>query len=169
MGADLVVVPPATLVNITSSLLTVQPTDQTLALDLGREIAGIPGVARVAPQRILPALVEGRAVNLIAFDPVRDFSVLTWLQEHQPGPVMGLIAGGRHTAQLAATLSVCGMPLSIYGRLGITGVGLFDDSFFLSFDALADVASFCRTSSKPKLKPEDGQALPVGLPGRPAA
>lgn len=162
MGADLVVVPPATLVNITSSLLTVQPTDQTLALDLGREIAGIPGVARVAPQRILPALVEGRAVNLIAFDPVRDFSVLTWLQEHQPGPVMGLIAGGRHTAQLAATLSVCGMPLSIYGRLGITGVGLFDDSFFLSFDALADVASFCRTSSKPKLKPEDGQALPVG-------
>ena len=31
MGADLVVVPRGTLVNITSSLLTVQPTDQTLA------------------------------------------------------------------------------------------------------------------------------------------
>lgn len=30
MGADLVVVPRATLVNITSSLLTVQPTDETL-------------------------------------------------------------------------------------------------------------------------------------------
>ena len=30
MGADLVVVPRSTLVNITSSLLTVQPTDQTI-------------------------------------------------------------------------------------------------------------------------------------------
>ena len=36
MGADLVVVPRATLVNITASLLTVQPTDQTLAADLAR-------------------------------------------------------------------------------------------------------------------------------------
>ena len=34
MGADLVVVPRGTLVNITSSLLTVQPTDETLPADL---------------------------------------------------------------------------------------------------------------------------------------
>ena len=43
MGADLVVVPRATLVNITASLLTVQPTDQTLAADLAERIAAIPG------------------------------------------------------------------------------------------------------------------------------
>src|SRR5262245_38010887 len=60
MGADLVVVPRATLVNITASLLTVQPTDQTLAGDLAERIAAIPGIARVAPQRIVPALVDGR-------------------------------------------------------------------------------------------------------------
>jgi hypothetical protein len=64
MGADLVVVPPATLVNITSSLLTVQPTDQTLPVDLGEQIAGILGIARVAPQRIVPALVEGPSLSL---------------------------------------------------------------------------------------------------------
>src|ERR1700694_3491866 len=120
MGADLVVVPRSTLVNITSSLLTVQPTDQTLAADLAQQIAGIPGIARVAPQRIVPALVEGHPVNLIAFDPARDFSVLTWLEEHQPGQVDGLIAGGRLAAPLQTTLSVCGMPLRIYGRLGKT-------------------------------------------------
>src|SRR4249920_3938032 len=56
MGADLLVVPRATLVNITSSLLTVQPTDQTLAANLARQISSIPGIARVAPQRIVPAL-----------------------------------------------------------------------------------------------------------------
>ena len=165
MGADLVVVPRATLVNITASLLTVQPTDETLAADLAQQIAAIPGVAQVAPQRIVPALVEGGAANLIAFDPARDFSVLTWLAERQPGPVEGLIAGGGLAARLGATVSVCGMPMRIYGRLARTGVGPFDESYFLSFDALAALVSFCRTSDaraagKPpaSTKAEDAQA-----------
>ncbi len=34
----------------------------------------------------------------------------------------------------------------MYGRLGKTGVGPFDESYFLSFDALADMVSFCRAS-----------------------
>ncbi|MET0629802.1 MAG: ABC transporter permease [Xanthobacteraceae bacterium] len=146
MGADLVVVPRATLVNITASLLTVQPTDATLAADLAQRIAAMPGVAQVAPQRIVPSLVEGRHANLIAFDPGHDFSVLTWLEQRQPGPVEGLIAGSRLAAPLGGALSVCGRPMSVYGRLGKTGVGPFDESYFLSFDALADVVSFCRTS-----------------------
>src|SRR5713101_6578641 len=120
MGADLIAVPRATLVNITSSLLTVQPTDETLPADLAKRIAAIPWVTHVAPQRIVTALVEGRGVNLIAFDPVRDFSVLPWLEQHRPGPVEGLIAGGGVAARLGtrpgATLSVCGMPLPVYGR-----------------------------------------------------
>jgi putative ABC transport system permease protein len=147
MGADLVVVPRATLVNITASLLTVQPTDATLAADLAQRIAATPGVAQVAQQRIVPSLVEGRHANLIAFDPARDFSVLTWLEQRQPGPVEGLIAGSRLAAPLGGTLSVCGRPMSVYGRLGKTGVGPFDESYFLSFDALADIVSFCRTSA----------------------
>jgi len=58
MGADLLVVPTGTLVNITATLLTVQPTDLSLAAGLEGRIAGIPGIARVAPQRIVPALVD---------------------------------------------------------------------------------------------------------------
>ena len=160
MGADLVVVPRATLVNITSSLLTVQPTDETLPADLAQRIAAIPGVGQVAPQRIVPALVQGNAANLIAFDPARDLSVLTWLAERQPGPVEGLIAGGGLAARPGESVSVCGMPMRIYGRLGKTGVGPFDDSYFLSFGALADMVSFCRTSEargapRPAAKPQD--------------
>ncbi len=164
MGADLVIVPPTTLVNITASLLTVQPTTETLPVDLHGQIAGIPGIARVAPQRIVPALVEGRRVNLIAFDPASDFSVLTWLQDRQPGPLAGIIAGARQIAQPGSQASVCGMPLTVYGRLGMTGVGPFDESYFLSFDALAEVVSFCRTSSAPGKPPPtapDGTLLPV--------
>jgi putative ABC transport system permease protein len=144
MGADLVIVPRATLVNITASLLTVQPTDETLPAELGPRIAAVAGVARVAPQRIVPALIEGQTANLIAFDPAHDFSVLTWLEQSRGGSIDGLIAGSRLAARLGATVSVCGMPLRVYGRLGKTGVGPFDDSYFLSFQTLADIVSFCR-------------------------
>jgi len=164
MGADLVVVPRATLVNITSSLLTVQPTEETLPADLASSIGAIPGVAQTAPQRIVPALVEGRRVELVAFDPTKDFSVLPWLEQHIGGPVEGLLAGGGLAASLGATLSVCGMPLPVYGRLAKTGVGPFDESYFLSFDALAEVVSFCRGSpptAKPAAKAENGAPPPV--------
>ncbi len=161
MGADLVIVPRTTLVNITASLLTVQPTDETLPANLAERIAATPGVALVAPQRIVPSLVEGRQVNLVAFDPARDFSVLTWLERRQPGSIDGLIAGGRLASPLGTTLSVCGRPMSVYGRLGITGVGPFDKSYFLSFDALADIVSFCRmsaTAGKSATRAEDARA-----------
>ena len=146
MGADLVVVPRGTLVNITASLLTVQPTDATLPADLAQRIAAVSGIARVAPQRIVPALVEGQNVNLIAFDPAQDFSVLSWLETRTAAPIEGLIAGGALRNALGDTLSVCGMPMRVSGRLAKTGVGPFDDSYFLSFAALADVVSFCRRS-----------------------
>ncbi len=149
MGADLLVVPRTTLVNITASLLTVQPTDETLPADLAQRIAGIPGVAQVAPQRIVPALVERHDVNLIAFDPAQDFSVLSWVEAGQGGP--GLIAGGALPIRLGETVSVCGMPMRISGRLGKTGVSPFDQSYFLSFDALAEIVLFCRRSdARPK-------------------
>ena len=147
MGADLIAVPRATLVNITSSLLTVQPTDETLPAELAQRIAAIPGIDRVAPQRIVSALIDGHLVNLIAFDPMRDFSVLPWLQQNRPGPVEGLIAGGGLAAKVGATLSVCGMPLPVHGRLAKTGVGPFDESYFITFDTLAEIVSFCRGSN----------------------
>jgi putative ABC transport system permease protein len=164
MGADLLVVPRATLVNITASLLTVQPTDETLAAELAQRIAAVPGVARVAPQRVVPTLVEGNGATLIAFDPTRDFSVLSWLEARQASPVEGLIAGAALPARLGETVSVCGMAMRISGQLGKTGVGPFDESYFLSFDALAEVVSFCRrsdASAKPAVsaKVDDAPAV----------
>src|SRR5262249_29822233 len=94
-----------------------------------------------------PALVEGHSVNLIAFDPAQDFSVQSWVEARQTGSLEGLIAGGALPPRLGETLSVCGMPMRVSARLGKTGVGPFDDSYFLSFAALlAAVVSFCRTS-----------------------
>lgn len=148
MGADLLVVPHNTLVNITASLLTVQPTDATLPSDLADKLSVMPGVARVAPQRIVPVLVDGRPANLIAFDPMRDFSVLPWIDLHQEGPLDadGVVAGARVSGEPGGEVMICGKPMRIYGRLERTGVGPFDESWFVSFDGLADIAAFCRAN-----------------------
>src|SRR6516162_8832988 len=110
MGADLAVVPHGTLVNITSSLLTVQPTDATLAIDLANSVGAIAGVVRVSPQRIVPILVDGQPSNVIAFDPARDFTVLSWLEDHHPRPISiaDVIVGGNLPGRLGQMLSLCG-------------------------------------------------------------
>lgn len=148
MGADLLVVPQGTLVNITSSLLTVQPTGETLPAALADRLAAMPGVARVAPQRIVPVVVDGRSANLIAFDPMRDLSVLPWLGRHRGGPLDRdeVIAGSRASGRPAGEAVVCGKPMTVYGRLEKTGVGPFDDAWFVGFNGLADIAAFCRAN-----------------------
>jgi putative ABC transport system permease protein len=178
MGADLVVVPRGTLVNITSSLLTVQPTDETLDAGLAEALVTIAGVSQASPQRIVPMLVDGKPANVIAFDPVHDSSILNWLETREEGPlgVDGVIIGGRLRGQPGAQLSVCGMPMTIRGHLGKTGVGPFDDSYFLTFDALTQIMSICRSSAAGvRSKPDamrhgsDKECSPDLMPGRVSA
>lgn len=152
MGADLVVVPRGTLVNLTASLLTVQPTDETLDAAVVARLAAIDGVARAAPQRLVRVMVEGRGFNLIAFDPAADFTVQTWARDRRPGAmgVTELLAGGRVPGRTGETLSVCRRPMEIHGRLGRTGVGPVDDSYFITFAGLDFLAALC--SQDPALR-----------------
>jgi putative ABC transport system permease protein len=139
MGADIVVVPMGTLVNITSTLLTVQPTEQELDGGLAKRLRAVPGVGVVAPQRIVRAQAEGRAINLIAFDPLADFTVQPWLRPDQRLSLEkgSVLIGERVTdSSPGDSLTICGRPLHVEARLGGTGVGPFDESYFISFATL---------------------------------
>jgi putative ABC transport system permease protein len=142
MGADLVVVPQNTLLNLTSSLLTVQPTEETVDEGEGRRLSRIAGVSRVAPQRIVSAVVEGDRVNLIAIDPKTDFTVRNWLDERKAGVLKDsdIIAGNSMPGQVGESLLVCGSSMHVAGRLEKTGVGPFDESYFVTFAALKQLA-----------------------------
>jgi putative ABC transport system permease protein len=159
MGADLVVVPQGALVNITSTLLTVQPTDLDLDASLGETLRALPGVAKVAPQRLVRAGVEGRAINLIAYDPARDFTVEPWLAEGQPTSrdPMSLFVGARGAQKPGATLTICGRTLTIAGRLGQTGVGPVDESLFISFAGLDQLVAAARQMRLPSPAGTEGQ------------
>lgn len=142
MGADLIVVPADALVNITSALLTVQPTDSTIDVSLVDRIAQIKGVERVAAQSIyrIPMMVhmpEHRA-NLVAFDQRSDFTVLPWLSEKLSREMRtgDLIVGARvgQSQELGEELEPCDQAATVYAKLGRSGVGPMDDSMFATYE-----------------------------------
>jgi putative ABC transport system permease protein len=141
MGADLLVVPRETLVNLAAALLTAEPTDHTLPAGLADEVARLPGVDLVAPQRSSRAPVTAGAhahdADVVAFDAARDFTVFPWLQEKADRLFRAgdLIVGGRREEAVGTEILVGGKPFIVYGRLGLTGVGPFDRSLFVAFDA----------------------------------
>jgi putative ABC transport system permease protein len=151
MGADLLVVPRETRVNLTSALLTVEPTPHTLDARLADEVARLPGVELVAPQRHyrLPLPMGGhlQEADLIAFDPARDFTVLPWLQEKLGRPLRqgDVILGARRDEALDSEITLSGQPLHVYGRLGLSGIGPFDRSLFVTFDTAAALAEGARS------------------------
>ena len=167
MGADLVVVPRSTLVNLTSSLLTVQPTGETMKANMATALIKIPGVAQVAPQRMVSAIVEGQRVKLIAFDPEQDFTVLSWIHEsiQQPVGINDLFAGGSLPGQAGESLSICGQSMQMRGRLGKTGVGPFDESYFITFAGLTRLAQL--STSPQTVDPMQGHSMSMDHAGMP--
>lgn len=140
MGADLIVVPADAMVNITSALLTVQPTESTIDAAVLDRIAKIDGVERVAAQSIyrIPMMVHmpEHKANLIAFDAKSDFTVLPWLKEKLAREMRrgDLVVGARVDQTLGEELEPCDQAATIYARLGRSGVGPLDDSMFATYE-----------------------------------
>lgn len=147
MGADMMVVPDGALTNITAALLTVEPTELVLDAD-AFDKAAIASVERVAPQKIVRVEHSGigdhhEQVDLVGFDPARDFTIQPWLAEKLNRPIQGddVIMGASRAAPLGSQILIFGKPHTVYGRLGRTGVGIHERGVFMSMaalDALAD-------------------------------
>lgn len=157
LGADLMVVPEGALTNITAALLVVEPTD--LVLDAGLlDRAGIASLGRVAAQKVVRVARSGvgsqhEAVDLVGFEPARDFTVQPWLVERINRPLLpgDVILGAGRDGVVGTQLLIFGKPHTIYGRLGRTGVGTHERGLFLSFgtlDALAPAIA-AATGGKP--------------------
>src|SRR5262249_3797508 len=118
----------------------------TLDAALADEVAGLPGVERVAPQRHLrldlPSGGHAHPADLVAFDPRRDFTVLPWVVEKTDRPFGpgDVLVGARREQPLGSELTVPGPTLTVSGKLGLTGVGPFDRSLFVSFETLEALA-----------------------------
>lgn len=153
LGADLLVVPKETLVNITAALLTVEPSQYSVDGRIADEITRIPGVRRVAPQRFFRSSHSHSGItgqtDLIAFDPQHDFTVLPWLREKLDRPIRkgDVIIGRLRDYKIGEPVFLYGQSLTIYGRLGRTGVGTYDHAFFLTFETAKALAHGSRSNS----------------------
>jgi putative ABC transport system permease protein len=152
LGADLMVVPRNTTVNLTPALLTVEPTPQTFSSDIGEQLTRLPGVQAAAPQRYF-ALPSGDKrhgdEDLIAFDPARDFTVLPWLAEQLDRPLTrgDVSVGGRRPEAVGGEVRLFGRTLTVYGKLALTGVGPFERALFVPFDTAGDLADSARAAA----------------------
>src|SRR6185295_17750587 len=86
LGADMLVVPAGALTNITAALLTAEPTDLTLDDSDLTHLQAIKGVQKLAPQLVFRTDAsgyggKGETVDVIAFDPGRDFTIQPWLEQ----------------------------------------------------------------------------------------
>jgi putative ABC transport system permease protein len=162
LGADMLVVPSDTLTNITAALLTAEPTDLTLDDGTIGRLEVIKGVQRAAPQLVFRTDASGYqgktdSIDVIAFDPERDFTVQPWLEQRLNRPIRkgDVIVGGRRDDALGAELMLFGWPLTVYGKLGKTGVGTHERALFMTFETLADMRQTMQQTcgDKPPLEP----------------
>ncbi len=147
LGADLLVLPhgtpaaPGGLVAAPSAEVELDPT-------LAARIAATPGIARIAPQRVLRAELDGRIVTLVGFDPEADLTLQPWLAA--PAPAGTVLLGASARGAPGEVLSLCGHPLPLGGRLGGIGIGRLDEAYFVPFPLLAAAienwAMICRVA-----------------------
>ena len=162
LGADMLVVPAGALTNITAALLTAEPTDLTLDDSELARLETIKGVQKVAPQLVFRTDASGYrgggdSIDVIAFDPKRDFTVQPWLAQHLNRPFHkgDVIVGGRREDELGTELLLFGWPLTVYGKLGKTGVGTHEHALFMSFETLSEMRLTMQQicGDKPPLEP----------------
>lgn len=167
LGADLLVVPRKTTVNLASALLTVEPSDYRFDAGTAEEVARLPGVQVAAPQQYfaLPTAGDSHGTeDLVAFDPSRDLTVIPWLAEKLDRPLRrgDVIVGGRRDETVGGEVRLFGRAFPIYGKLALTGVGPFERGMYVSFDTAQDIAAAVQeTTGRAALDPRSD--CPSGL------
>ena len=102
MGADMMVVPEGALTNITAALLVVS-RPSSCSMPMLRQGQACQASGGTPPRRSCGSSIRGigshhDSVDLIGFDPARDFTIQPWLAEQlnrglQPGDV--ILGAGR--------------------------------------------------------------------------
>ena len=162
LGADIVVVPETAEGNFESVLLMGAASTTTLPVATLAQVAGVEGVAAVAPQLYLGRLpVRGipgaTTANLVAFNPASDFTVQPWLAGGGPSALASgeAIAGSDlGSGDVPAAVEVAGVPLTVVAGLAPTGTEL-DRSLFISFATVETVREALRLGDPPVFAPVD--------------
>jgi putative ABC transport system permease protein len=176
LGADMLVVPQGTLTNITAALLTAEPTELTLDDAMLERLSSLKGIQRTAPQLVFRTEASGygppdEPVDIIAFDPARDLTVQPWLDSRLDRPLRAgdVIIGGRREEPLGSEVLVFGKPLTVFGKLGKSAVGIHERGLFIAFASLDDLRTIMQQICGKKAPLEPGRLSGVLIELAPGA
>lgn len=164
LGADLLVIPKESLVNLKSALLTGEPSSFYMDRSVLDTTRSLKGVKRVSGQIFLTSAtgeccIVGNSF-LIGFDPSDDFTVMPWVEKklETAFPTDGAIVGSMTIWQPGAKIMFYGVPLKVWGKLERTGIGLYDNAIFFDIQKAYEMSRNSQTNpSIQPLKPIEGK------------
>ena len=166
LGADAAILPAGVTANLTPVLLSVEPSSSTIAADTIERLSSSPVVAAVALQRTLKlADSSGHLpIDVVVFDPVTDLTVLPWVEERleRPFGAGDVLVGGRRPEAVGERIVVQNVELVVHGRLGLTGAGPFERSWFLGPDTARQLAEANVVTADGERFPEEPLKSPSG-------
>src|SRR4030042_6019160 len=138
MGADLIVVPERYRMEAMDIVLRGEPSPFVFDSSNVARVASVEGVERVAPNLYIASLTASCCdvpVQIIAYDPERDFTLKPWLAESQKRPLGkdDIIVGNRIMGDIGTPLKFYGHDFNIAQRMEPAGMGV-DCSISMSFD-----------------------------------
>jgi putative ABC transport system permease protein len=164
LGADIVVVQKEAAADADEALLMGAPAGSSLPGDYLGRIADLAGVAAVSPQLYLGSLagtpyLEDGNLNVVAFDPGTDFTVLPWIDGQLDGDLAeseALVGSSVAAPEGQDAVTLGGLTLDIRARLQPTGTEL-DRSVLVTFDTARELARSTSSLGETKLAaPLDG-------------
>lgn len=166
LGADAAILPAGVTANLTPVLLSVEPSSATIPSGAIERLAALPVVHSVARQRTLKlADASGHLpIDVVVFDPVADLTVLPWVEERleRPFATGDVLVGGRRPEAVGERIAVQGVELVVHGRLGLTGAGPFERSWFLTADTARRLAAANVVTADGERFPEEPLESPSG-------
>jgi putative ABC transport system permease protein len=157
LGADAVILPDDVLAHLTPVVLTVEPSSSVIDGEAIVKLAASSVVETVAVQRTLRlADASGHLpIDVVVFDPAADLTVLPWVVERLERPFgpEDVLVGGRRPEAVGERITVQGVELVVHGRLGLTGAGPFERSWFIGPET-------ARRLADARVVTADGRAFP---------
>ena len=167
LGADALVLPAEVVANLTPAILTAEPSSATLPPETVARITALPVVERAASQRTFQLADAGGhlPIDVVVFDIATDFTVRPWTVESLERPLAcgDVIVGGRRPERVGERLSMQGVELVVHGRLGLTGVGPFERSMFVTGDTADRLADAGIVDAAGVALPRHANATPSGM------
>ncbi len=164
LGADLLVIPKESLVNLKSALLTGEPSAFYMDAGVIDRIRRLKGVKRVSGQIFMTSATGECCVLgnsfLIGFNPEDDFTVMPWVEKKssEPFPADGAVVGAMTQWETGDSVKFYGVPLKVWGRLERTGIGLYDNAIFFHVNKAYEMSRISQTDpSVQPLKEIDGK------------